>query len=118
MHSEYSFARRRAEPQTSGSGASQFDLHTVLIALRCWTHLALPIGLLMAGGAAVVMYYITPPAYTASTWLLIRERPVILVQNAFMDDPRKFVENQIELLRSPPVLEPVAADPGVATTPE
>jgi len=72
----------------------------------------------MAIGSATAVCLLTKPQYTASRWLLIRERPIVLVQNSLVDDSKKFVENQVELLRSTPVLEPVVSNPAVATTPE
>jgi succinoglycan biosynthesis transport protein ExoP len=106
-----------AEQSPNAAGAP-FSMHTVLVALRCWWHLALPIGLMLSVAAAAAMFFLAKPAYTATMLLLIRERPLVLVQSTLVDDTRKFVENQIELLRSPLVLEPVVSDPKVATTPE
>jgi capsular exopolysaccharide synthesis family protein len=111
---------------TSRSGAmlsddeqrSPLQVHLVLAALRCWWHIALPVGLLLASGAVVAVYYLTPATYTASAWLFIREMRPILVTNALQEDPRKFRFNQIELMKSRPVLSPIVSDPAVAATPE
>jgi uncharacterized protein involved in exopolysaccharide biosynthesis len=105
-----------AAPQP-GSGFPQFNMHTVLIALRCWWHLALPMGLLLAAGAAVIIYYISVPTYTAEAHLEIRPKGTLL-QNLTRDGADKFVANQLQLLRSPPVLEPVTAITQVGSTPE
>jgi capsular exopolysaccharide synthesis family protein len=105
-----------AVPQ-GASGFPQINLHTVLIALRCWWHLALPMGLLLAAGAAVIVYYISVPTYTAEAHLEIRPKGTLL-NNMTRDGADKFVANQLQLLRSPPVLEPVIAIPQVGNTPE
>jgi capsular exopolysaccharide synthesis family protein len=105
-----------AAPQP-GSGFPQFNLHTVLIALRCWWHLAMPMGLLLAAGAAVIVYYISVPTYTAEAHLEIRPKGTLL-SNLTRDGADKFVANQLQLLRSPPVLEPVIAIQQVGSTPE
>src|SRR4029453_4542169 len=105
-------------PPAPPGGWPKVSLHTVLVAVRCWWHIAAPIGLLLAGGAGVVVYYTTKPTYTASTWIEIRNRPVQLLANNQSDDPVRFVANQIELMRSPPVLEPVIGLPAVRSAPE
>jgi polysaccharide biosynthesis transport protein len=105
-------------PPAPSSGFPQISLHTLLIALRCWWHIALPMGLLLAGGAAVIVFYTTKPTYTASTWIEIRQRPVSLLPGTGGEDSQRFVANQIELMRSPPVLEPVIALAAVRSAPE
>ncbi len=57
---------RLAGPTSSSGGAAVFSVHTVLIAVRCWWHIALPLGLLLAAAAAVVVYYVSAPTYTGS----------------------------------------------------
>ncbi len=74
-----------------------------------WWKLALPIGLLLAGLAGGVVWTLFEPKYEASAWLRIRDVPPKL---AFALDEergysRRFVETQIELLRSPKVLKQV-----------
>ena len=68
--------------------------------------------------AAAVIALIDEPKYTASAWLIIREKPEYLLNPQAMDDPRKFVLNQMELMRSPPVIDPVANQPEIASAPE
>ena len=108
--------------RTSGgptdAGLPKMTIHTVLIAVRCWWHIALPLGVLLAAAAMVVVYYTFTPRYTAQAWVMIRTRAPIIVRDISPDDPQKFVQNQVELIRSPMVLDPVASDPGVASTPE
>jgi len=100
------------------SESPAFGLHTILIALRCWWMIAAPLGLLLAVGAAVAVTYLVKPNYTATVWILIRTRPEHVLSAIVTDDPQKFVQNQLELLRSPPVLDQVASDPEVARIPE
>src|SRR5262245_8225172 len=95
-----------------------FSIHTVLLAARCWWHIALPMGLLMASAAAVVVYYMSTPTYTAQAWVMIKARPPVIIRDVSLDDPQKFVQNQIELMKSPLVMGPVSSDSGVANTPE
>src|SRR5690242_4887523 len=99
-----------------GATTRPINIFTLLTAARCWWHIALPVGLLLALAAATIMYYVTPPTYTAQAWLYIREQRPILVTNAIQEDPRKFRFNQIELMKSPPILGPVTSNPLVVNT--
>jgi capsular exopolysaccharide synthesis family protein len=94
------------------------DMQLVLSAVQYWWKLALPVALVLAALAAGLVAYISKPQYTASAWLIIREKPEYLLNPAVMEDPRKFVQNQMELMRSPPVIDPVANKPEVFATPE
>ncbi|HEY2894542.1 MAG TPA: hypothetical protein VGJ16_10030, partial [Pirellulales bacterium] len=109
---------RSAARPGEATATQQFNIYMVLVAIRCWWHIALPVGLLLATASAVVVFYLTPPKYTAQAWLYIREQRPILVTNAIQEDPRKFRFNQIELMKSPPILGPVTSNPIVANTPE
>lgn len=115
-----SIAPRKTNATTPGpeENASQFRIQTIFIALRCWWKLAAPLGLLLALGAAAGLYYYSKPVYTAATWLIIREQPHVLLKNETQGDQRRFVENQLELLRSPRVIDQVIGIAGVASTPE
>jgi polysaccharide biosynthesis transport protein len=107
-----------ASAPAAASGLPQFNVHTVTSALRCWWHIALPMGLVLAAGAVVAVYYTTTPLFTASAWLLLQERPPSLLKDLALDDPRKFIANQTELMRSPPVLDPVVTIRDVRSAPE
>jgi polysaccharide biosynthesis transport protein len=110
-----SIAGPDAEESTPGQG---LDLQVILIAVRYWWRVAMPLALLLAALAAGAVAYFSKPAYTASAWLIIREKPEYLLNPNVMEDPRKFVQNQMELMRSPPVIDPVANKPEVFATPE
>jgi capsular exopolysaccharide synthesis family protein len=86
--------------------------------VRCWWKFATPIGLVLAALAGAAVIQLVKPVYTAATWVEIRERPDIFRGVDGGDDHRKFVQNQVELMKSPLVLDSVAAIPAVANTPE
>jgi succinoglycan biosynthesis transport protein ExoP len=109
---------RIAAKPADGSGVPGLNIHTVLNALRCWWKIAAPIGVVLAVTAAIAVKQFVQPTYTAATWIEIHERPEVIFSAAGPDDPRKFVQNQLELLKSPIVLDSVAAIPAVASTPE
>lgn len=100
------------------SSGQPLDLHVVLTALRYWWKLSLPTALVLVAIAVTGVIYFSRPKYTAAAWLIIREKPEYLLNPQAMEDPRKFVQNQMELLRSPPVIDPVANKPDVFSTPE
>src|SRR5262245_48226049 len=118
MSSAYYESMRNGGKPPEAGGLPQITVHTVLIAVRCWWHIALPLGLLLAGAAMVIVYYTFTPRYTSQAWVMIRTRAPFIVRDVSPDDPQKFVQNQIQLIRSPMVLDPVASDPNVASTPE
>lgn len=82
-------------------------------ALRRWWILGLFAGLLTALGAATVTYLTYKPEYKASIWLRIyATAPFIVFQDR--DDSVNFVENQIQLIRSPLVLNALLKDSQIA----
>lgn len=100
-----------------GAAPIQFNVHTVLLALRCWWKIIVPIALLFAGAAGAGVYLLHTPSYTADAWLLIKEKQVILHRDAHADSAR-FIQNQIEIIRSPRLLGPLASKPAILSTPE
>lgn len=94
------------------------DLQIVLIAVRYWWRVALPAALVLAAATAGAVAWLSKPTYTASNWLIIREKPEYLLNPNVMEDPRKFVNNQMELMRSPLVIDQVASKPEIFATPE
>lgn len=89
----------------------------VMNALRKWWLFATPIGLLAAATAAALILNVFEPQYMASAWLKIESsQPYV----AFPEQPdsRVFVANQVELIRSPLVLDPVISLPEIARIPE
>jgi succinoglycan biosynthesis transport protein ExoP len=94
-------------------------LQIVLITLRCWWKVAVPVGIILAALAVAAVIRWVDPTYTATAWVLIRERPDYLVsQSASSQDPRRQLNNQLELIESPLLLNAVLQVKGVAETPE
>ena len=99
-------------------GADPLDPQMLLAALRYWWKIATPLAILLMIVAALAIALVAQPKYTASAWLIIREKPEYLLNPQATDDPRKFVQNQMELMRSPPVIDPVANQPKISSAPE
>jgi polysaccharide biosynthesis transport protein len=81
---------------------------------------ALFMGLVLAACAGAVVMYFYTPQYEASALLMINEtRPFIaFAPHDTGDESQRYVQSQIELLRSPAVLAPVLSRPEIATLPE
>lgn len=77
----------------------------------------MPLGLLAAAGAGSLVYYLFQPTYTASAWIFIGER-ARQIMPAPSDDSHRFVANQIELMKSPYLLTPVATQRDIRSAPE
>jgi capsular exopolysaccharide synthesis family protein len=84
-----------------------------------WWYVVIPLGILLAAGSAVIVFALFTPVYRASAVLHIASRAPYIAYEA--DEPpmpsEEFVETQIELLRSPLVLETVLLNPEVAELP-
>lgn len=92
----------------------------VLDAVRHTWKWACPTGLILATGSCLVVYTLFEPQYKASAWLRIEEEVPYLAfeRKDAMQQSKGFVQTQIELLRSPMVLNPVASEPEVLAIPE
>jgi polysaccharide biosynthesis transport protein len=110
-------SQRQATAATSGSGMS-IKYHTTMCAVRRWWKFATPVGLLLAALAGTVVFLSYEPTYTAEVWLIIRNRQDQLLGGPVLPEQGNFVANQIEMMRSPPIVNPVASIPAVAMTPE
>ncbi len=89
----------------------------VLNALRKWWLFALCIGILAASTVAAIVLNTFKPEYVASAWLRIEsDQPYVAFQER--GGSLAFVSNQVELIRSPLVLEPLLSIPEIARIPE
>lgn len=109
-------ARRPAAAQRDPS--EEFSAGIVLHALRQWWKLAVPLGLLLGGAGAAVVFALFEPQYEATAWIRIREMRPALVFPLEERESRQFVATQQEMLRSPEVLLPVLSRPEIARLPE
>lgn len=95
-----------------------FSLEVVWTALRCWWMVAGPIAVCLACAAGYGVYALTPPNYTATAWIEIRDKAASIIAPIGIEDSDRFVANQLELIKSPEVIDQVAGRPEVASTPE
>ncbi|MFH1919170.1 MAG: hypothetical protein ABIP48_04675, partial [Planctomycetota bacterium] len=97
------------------AGADQpVTVQAVSNAVRKWWKPALPIGLALAVLAAGLTFLVAEPKYRASSWLRVDETPPIVAFEHRDGDERSYTETQVELIRSPVILRPVAVTPEVA----
>lgn len=92
----------------------------VVRALLQWWYVALPAGILLACISAVVVMLTFTPVYRASAMLKIASYTpyIAYTTNEHPMKPEEFTETQIELLRSPLVLEQLLLNPRIAELPE
>lgn len=107
----------RSAPSGSGGSHPPMTARFVLNAVRQWWKVAAPVGLVLAAVAAALIYMFFEPVYESSSWLRIYETtPYIAFQSR--DDSRRFIETQVQLIRSPMVIAPVISQPEIAGVPE
>jgi receptor protein-tyrosine kinase len=107
-----------SDQEKESANTNSFSYHTVFAAFRCWWKIVVPTSIVLGCGAAIALIYFHKPQYTADAWLMIREhQPVVLTAASFADS-KKFIQNQIEIIRSPKLLGPLASKPEIVATPE
>lgn len=103
-------------PRDNASG-----LRFMLGVVRRWWRWALPVGLLLGGGAAAAVVYNFEPSYEATACLRIDARSSYIAFESFSEDrdsSRSFVQTQIVLLHHPLVIGPMVANPEIARMPD
>lgn len=84
--------------------------------LKQWWKIGVPAGLVLAiaVGAAVIYFFV--PKYEASAILTIEDvRPAIVFEDRGRSNSQRYVQTQLELLRSSVVLEPLLSRPEIAS---
>ena len=110
--------RGRPGPAEPAQGAkSPITVGFVLDVLRRWWKITVPVGLLLAAGAATLVYVTFVPEYEARALLWMDSQQPYLVKPERYGD-RNFVDNQLGLIRSSLVLGPVISRPEIARLPE
>src|SRR5687768_14364926 len=108
-----SWAPASAAP--GGPAKEPFSMQTVLVAARCWWKIATPLGLLLAVAAGGAVFYFTQPTYTGQAWLIIKPYRESMFEPVLREDPLKFIANQLELMRSPLITDPLAGNADVVS---
>ena len=99
----------------------KFGPEFFLWVFRQWWKVVVPIGIVLAGVAAVTILVFHVPQYEAKALILIEDQAPFL---AFKDggtsrsNPQRYLQTQVELLRSEIVLGPVLSRPEVASLAE
>ncbi len=106
-------------PQKNNALGQGITGRFVLHAVRYWWKTALPIGILLAAAGGFAVFLISQSQYEAVAWLRIDEKPTYVAFEARNDERSSgFVNTQLELLRSPLVLNSVVHEPDIADIPE
>ena len=115
-----------ARPKASDRGsktrsASSTGLTPVFVlrALGQWWKVATPAGIALAALALAAIWLTFKPQYESTALLRIEDKePILLRVNAIHDNAARFARTQIELMRSPLVMEEVLSRPDIARFPE
>ena len=89
--------------------------------IRLWSRVAGPIALLLTALSVIAVWHFVKPKYRASAWIHIEDlAPYVVKPTEFYSErmSMRFVETQIELIRSPLVLAPVVSKPEVLAVAE
>ncbi len=115
MSPRNSQAARTRNPSRDKVAKSGVTAQFVLHVLRHWWKLVVPTGVLLAAVNSALVLHFFQRQYEAVAWLRIDDKPTHLsYESTHEDRPQSFANTQIELLRSPPVLQPVARSAEVA----
>ena len=79
--------------------------------------LALPLALLLGGAGAATAWLTFKPTFVAEAWVRIEDRrPYVAFPS--QDESRRFVQTQVEMIRSPVVVSQCLSQPEIAQLPE
>jgi polysaccharide biosynthesis transport protein len=114
---QVSVPRPRFSPPNRGNAARTLNLSFVLGAFRRWWRVIVPCGVLLASIASAIVFLTFTPVYRAEAWLRICENPPYVAFQT-REDPTRFLDTQMTLMRSPLVIGPVVSRPEIAQLPE
>ncbi len=82
-----------------------------------WWKVGIPVGLTLAAIVAASVMYMHVPKYDANSLLMIEDfSPVVAFSNvASSGQSQRYIQTQLEILRSPVVLEPASSRPEIAS---
>ena len=106
--------RDAVRPSSSGENLIS---HTFLLwVLRQWWAIVVPAGLVLAASAAALVMYFYTPKYEATALLMIEDVSPFVAYSASAtgNQSQRYVQTQLELLRSSVVLEPVLSRAEIA----
>ncbi len=120
---------QRREPDASAGrdaeAAGSGGLSPALVWLTCrrWWQICLPAGCVLSIAAVAAIWLTFHPVYKAEAWLKIESSaPFLLNQQATggvsVGAQDVFVRTQLQLIRSPVVIEPLLERPEIASIPE
>ena len=108
-------------PLPSVSTKTDEDEITLGFLLRVWNHwwkLLIPVSLLLAIASSAIVVLTFEPKFRADARLEIAEQSPWVVYRDDEAEALRFVETQIEMLRSPRVLSAALAEPRIAAMPD
>lgn len=111
-----------ADLQDDGSAGPAISPALVWQSVRQWWYFSIPLGLMLATAAVVIVWMVIKPTYEAAAWLRIDSGNSPMVVAGLRQDNQgggdRFVRTQVELIRSPAVLGRVVEREEIASMPE
>lgn len=113
-------ARMRSRSQSIPGQNESISPTFIWRAFSQWWKWVVPLGLILASVAGCLVWYFHVPQYEAGALIMIQsDTPYIAFENGVENrDADRYVQTQIELLRSPVVLMPVMGRPEIASMQE
>ena len=99
------------------AGKFHFSPELVWKTLRHWTWLTLPMSIVLTGTVVGLVYWSHVPQYASSATLKIEANKQTILPGGTTDS-RAFVANQVQLVRSDLVLEPLLSKPEIQAIPQ
>lgn len=101
----------------SGLGDHAVSPSFLLWVLQQWWKVGVPVGAVLAGVVAALVIHLHVPRYEAKSLLMIEDYSpfVAFSQSSVGRESQRYIQTQLEILRSPVVLEPVLSRPEIAS---
>ena len=104
----------------NGVGDIRISPAFLMWVFRQWWMVGVPIGLVLSAAAGAGVLYFHVPRYEAKALLMIEDISpfVAFADRGDRQESQRYIETQLEILRSPVVLEPVLSRPEIASLDE
>jgi polysaccharide biosynthesis transport protein len=108
---------RMPERPSHAPSQTLISVGAVLKVVRRWWKIGIPVGVVLAAISVIFVYRGFVPVYRATAWLRIENQaPYVAFETRGRSD--EFVRTQLQLIRSPMVLERAVGKPEIAAFPE
>ncbi len=111
LQNGYGYGYPAAIDVDAADGGAALSLSFVKSAFRRWWKLCLPIGLVLAVGCSLAVFFLKKPEYQSDAWLqILSVKPTLAFQAGSLENRAamsRFRSTQAQLIKSPVILHPV-----------